>query len=67
MRARPNSRPVLSDDEVAAQMRADGRDEAEVASALDVRRKAREAAQAAYDRNKTVSANDAFVRQQARG
>lgn len=55
-----NSRPVLSDEEVALAMRAKGEPDAAVAAALAERAKARQAAQRAYDKG-VRSRNDEHV------
>jgi hypothetical protein len=56
------SRVVLSDQEIAADMRRDGLTGPEIKARLDVRKAAQEAAQAAYNANRTLSDNDARVK-----
>jgi hypothetical protein len=56
------SRVVLSDAEIASQMRSDGLTGDEIKARLDVREAARKAVQEAYNANKTLSANDERVK-----
>lgn len=56
------SRVVLSDAEIAAHLRSDGLTGDEIKARLDVRKAAQEAAQAAYNANRTLSDNDARVK-----
>jgi DNA-binding transcriptional MerR regulator len=56
------SRVVLSDDEIASRLRSEGLTGDKIKARLDVRRAAQEAAQQAYNANRTLSANDARVK-----
>jgi hypothetical protein len=63
MRPVPNSRVILSDDEIAADMRKAGKSANAVRDVLAERAAARSEAQAEYDNDRTLSANDRYVRE----
>jgi hypothetical protein len=63
MRSAPKSRVILSDDEIAAQMRADGLSNAEIKRRRAVHAEASARAQSDYDSNRMMSANDRHVRE----
>ena len=66
MRARPNSRPVLSDDEITTAMQAKSADPGEIADVIASRRAAREEGESAYAAGATRSRNDRDVLDRAK-
>jgi hypothetical protein len=64
MRREPQSRVILSDEELAARMRANGEAEQTVRDAMAERRALRAELQTEYDNNRMLSANDRHVREE---
>ena len=58
MRPKPRARVVLTDDEIAAQLRRDGVPQSEIDERMEKRREAQAKAQADYDNNRYRSKND---------
>jgi hypothetical protein len=64
MRPAPASRVILSDDEIAANLRKSGKSATAVRDALSDRAVIRSKAQAEYDEDRILSPNDRHVREQ---
>lgn len=65
MRHKPRPRVVLTDDELAAQLRTEGVPQSEIDRRLDARWQAQAKAQADYDGNRTESKNDKALKHAA--
>ena len=61
MRPRPRARVVLTDDEIAAQLRRDGVPQSEINERMAKRRGAEVKAQSDYDANRYRSKNDEAI------
>lgn len=61
MRPRPSARVVVTDEELAAQLRADGVPQSEIDERMARRAEARAKAQADYDNNRYRSKNDEMI------